>query len=112
MKELEAKRKALAAESEVYRQTLKLELQNLRLCALRARRKFSNLSSASRWLFLAAPLAGSFLTKRRPWPRLLATLVMAWQLGRKIPPLIGGFFSRPRIKEEPRGDDRVPAANV
>ena len=65
MNELEAKKKALVAESEVYRQTLKLEIQNLRLCAVRSRRKLSLLGASSSLLMLGAPLARSLLGRRR-----------------------------------------------
>jgi hypothetical protein len=41
MSDLEARKKLLVAESEVYRQTLKLDIQNVRLYSMRVQRKWS-----------------------------------------------------------------------
>ena len=110
VKALEAKRKALAAESEVYRQTLKLEIQNLRLCGLEAKRKAS-IFKALPLLSLAAPLAGSFLGKnRRSWSRLLSAAVVGWKIYLKVASVIGGFALTNRPGRRPQAQDPLAHA--
>jgi len=107
MNELEAKRKALAAESEVYRETLKLEFQTLLLCGLKARRKLT--------IFKALPflsLAGPLLVKPRTgWPRLLSVALLGWKIYRKLTSITGGLAS-PRKSAHPQPQDRSPAAHT
>jgi len=115
MNELEAKKKALVAESEVYRQTLKLEIQNLRLCAIRARRKLTLLEAASSLLMPGAPLAAGLLSPGRRSPsfmRYLKIAFMGWRLYRKAAPLIGTFFPGQKRTRESRAENRAPAANI
>src|SRR5438067_1581931 len=90
--ELQARKAALAAESEVYRQTLRLELQNLRLCALRARKKVSFFGSSAPWLLLTAPLLRSWISslfgrRRFGRARLLTRALMTWQMYRRLAPI-------------------------
>jgi len=114
MNELEARKKALVAESEVYRETLKLEIQNLRLSAIQARRKVSFLGTASSFLMLAAPLAGRLFSSERPHPfrRVLKAGFVGWRLYRKIGPLMGTLFPTRTRKPEPPSEHRTPAANI
>ena len=114
MNELEAKKKALVAESEVYRQTLKLEIQNLRLCAIRAQRKVSLFGVSSSFLMLAAPLAGSLFRSRRrhPLKRVLKAAFVGWRLYRKVGPLIGALFSTRNRRPKPRAEHGAPAADI
>src|SRR5258706_8238652 len=94
MNELEAKKKALVAESEVYRETLKLEIQNLRLSAIQARRKASFPGTVSSFFMLAAPLAGSLFSsgRQRPLSQVLKAAFMGWRFYRKVGPLISTLF--------------------
>jgi hypothetical protein len=65
MKELEARKRALIAEAEVYRETLKLQAQTLRIYALATQRKMFTPSPANPLLLLVAgPLLKWFLGKR------------------------------------------------
>src|SRR5215471_8600129 len=91
IEQIEAKKKALLAESEVYRQTLQLEIQNLRVYGQRTGSRFKHFSG----LFLVMPLlvsVTSMLSKkfrrgRRPgWRRLLSTALMGWRFYRKFGP--------------------------
>src|SRR5690349_1988911 len=116
VKELEAKRRALTAESEVYRQTLRLEIENLRLAAMRARRQMKSFQSVNPLLTLVAPMAASLLTKRRGRLRgLFTTALLGWQVYRKAASFFGGFAFRPRRhspKPASRGEERSPAAEI
>ena len=54
MRDLETRRKALAAEAEVYRQTIKLEIQNVRLYTRQTKRKYTTLRPGNPLLIAAA----------------------------------------------------------
>jgi hypothetical protein len=97
IKDLEARKRALAEESEVYRQTLRLEIQNLHLYRIQMQRKFSSLRPSNPLLMFAWPLAAS-LFRRRGLPkfRLATGALMAWNLFRRVRSLVPGLFSRPR----------------
>ncbi|SRR5258707_832718 len=113
VKQLEAKRRALTAESEVYRQTLKLEIENLRLSAIQARRKITSGTVNPSLVMLIAPLAGSLLTKRGGRLRgMVSTALLAWQVYRKAASIFGGFVFRPKQRTKSRGEERAPAAEI
>jgi hypothetical protein len=103
--EIQAKKRALVAESEVYRQTLTLEIQNLRLYGVRMQKRFALLRVANPLLILAGSLLGSrFFGKRavkapaaaprRKWSRMVGTALMGWRLFRQFQPLIQELVSR------------------
>jgi len=93
MNELEVRKRALAAEAEVYRETLKMELQNLRLYGWRAKEKLTALRKPNALLMLAVPLLGLLLRRRRSsWLRKAVLGGLSWQLAR-IVPLLAGLFS-------------------
>ena len=117
--ELQARKAALVAESEVYRQTLRLELQNLRLCVLRARKNASFFSSSAPWLLMSGPLIrawiGSLFGRRRfGRMRLLTTVLLGWQMYRKLAPIWQQFFGRRGFRAQPKRptDEKAPAANI
>lgn len=91
MKDTEARKRALVAENEVYRQTLTLEIQNLRLYSLRIQRKIALLRLANPLLQAAGSLFGTrFLSpgprrkRRGKWSRLLGASLMGWRLYRQF----------------------------
>src|SRR5262245_26258502 len=101
IKDLAARKQALLSESEVYRQTLKLELQNLQSCGQRFRRKFGLFNLSKQAVFLL-PLLSSIWAWRRsahrvaePRPRSKLDLVLA---GRRLccsfAPMLGGLMGR------------------
>ena len=102
MTELEARRKALALESDVYRETLKLHIQNLQLYGQRARQRFTSGPSNS-WLMLVAPLIGAFIGRRKlPKVRLVTGVIFAWKLLQKVRAVFPTIFKRrKRHQEEP-----------
>jgi hypothetical protein len=102
VKELEEKRRALAAESEVYRQTLTLEIQNLRLHAAHTKRRFSSLTTPNPLIMMILPFAKSFLvrsivrrTKNRfGLLRVAAGALFGWKVYRKFAPLLRDLLAR------------------
>jgi hypothetical protein len=113
VKELELRKKALAAESEVYRETLKLEARNLGLYARYAKLKLSNRSAINPLLMLAPALTGFLLRPRRPrkMPRMLATVLLGWQMYSKFAPLCRNMFQS-YLPRRFRGDQRIPTSNI
>jgi len=94
MNPLEIKKRALVAESEVFRETLKLELHNLKLYGARTRQKFSNFASPNKLLMLAAPFAGFlFRRKRSSLMRRFAMGLLSYQFTNRLLPLLSVLFS-------------------
>lgn len=114
MNEFETKKKALAAESEVYRQTLKLEIQNLRMCAIREQPKIDLLGASSSLWTLGAPIAGIFLGRGRRGPLIsfLQAAFTGWRWYRKVGPLIAACFPTQARRLQPDAENRAPSANI
>jgi hypothetical protein len=102
MKELEARRKALAQESDVYRESLKLQLQNLQLYGAHLRHRFSFLRPSNPLMMLIGPLIGGFLQSRRGSSKMgiFASLVFAWKLFRRVRELLPAFFARRKRRQK------------
>src|ERR1041385_2410394 len=99
MNELEAKKRALVAESEVYRETLKLELHNLQLYVARTRQKLRSFGKPNPLFMLAAPLVGALFRKRRgSWLRRVAMTFLGWQVSNRLMPFLSGLFGSPRAR--------------
>src|SRR6266404_5800097 len=103
VKDLEARKRALAAESEVYRQTLKFELHNLGLNLVHARRRFFKATAFSPLMMLGMPAIG-FLVRRmftRQSPienkqrsslaRFITKAAFGWRMYRKVAPFCRGM---------------------
>jgi len=108
VKELEARKRALAVESEVYRQTLQQELRNLGDYAVHARTRFSLVRAFNPLLILGMPAAGYFLRqffnrktkakaqKKSKFSRTLTTLIFGWRMYRKFAPVWRVLISQAR----------------
>ena len=89
VKDLQARKRALVNESEVYRQTLMLEVQQVRLQTGAIRRRLTTFTSP---LVFLAPLVGPLVTRVRHrvlfgkqpfgWRRVLLGAWTAWRLYR------------------------------
>jgi hypothetical protein len=121
VKQLEVRKAALAAESEIYRQTLKLELQNLRLHSLQTKQRFAALAShpLPDLLSLVAPLlglrfGGRISGARSPrWLRLATTLFAGWRAWHRLAPLLRGLFGRTTTEQDRAArEEKSPVPNV
>src|SRR2546423_8775456 len=118
MRDLETRRKALAAEAEVYRQTIKLEIQNVRLYTHQTKRKYTTLRPGNPLLIAAAPLLTALLRRTRPVRKLrfLSSALLAWQMFNRIAPLIPGVIAaikyRRQNRKEFRNEQQTPAATI
>jgi hypothetical protein len=99
VKELDRRIRALAAESEAYRQLLGLEVQNLRLQGNQFRQQVRRWTSHPLFRLLpllgglrseeASPLANLFGKQRRPgWARWISVALKGWRIYRRIQPVL------------------------
>lgn len=117
--ELEARKRALITESELCREALKADLENLRAYTDGIFKKIDRVRSFAPWLMLAAPVGIPLLklfTGRKtsnhhapapsPMKGRLATLMLGFRLYRQYAPMvrsvIGQFMSRRRAAAESR----------
>ncbi len=103
LSDLQARKRALVIESEVYRQTLMLEVQQVQVRARAVRRRLATFGSP---LFLLAPLIGPWLARARArvvqrvvfgkqpfgWRRLALGAWTAWRLYRQFSPIARNFL--------------------
>lgn len=102
IRESEARKRALVAESEVYRQTLTLEIQNLRLYGARWHRKLAVVRLANPLLLALGSLIASRRStrsttarkRRGKWSRVFGATLMGWRLYRQFGPILQALVSR------------------
>lgn len=109
IKDLKARKRALVAEAEVYRQTLSLEVHNLRLCGVRMRRQVTGWTSHP--LVKLAPLALGLLRFRRSRRSsgLLGAFragLLLWQTYRKLAPSLWQMVGNQMRRSASNGDAR------
>ena len=99
MSKFDAKKKLLAAESEAYRQLLKLEIQTLKVHATRAKRQFTSKASFVPLIMTGVPLLGVFFGRKRggsSFKKMSALALVAWKAFQRFSPM---FSRRPRGPE-------------
>jgi hypothetical protein len=113
VKDLAQRKRALAAESEAYRQLIRFDVKNLKFFSggikhrMRSASKTNYISS----LLLLLPLATRFLRRgRRPPLSLAAAALLAWRLYTKMSPQLMSFISAftASRKPSPPVRDREP----
>src|SRR5579859_6822271 len=122
--ELEARKKALVTESEICRETLKAEAENLRAYGVGFFKKIDRVRSFGPWLMLAAPMAiplvrlfgGRKATTSPPPPSpiksRLAMLMLGLRLYRQYGPLIRSFATQFLARRRPASESRARAAKI
>jgi len=103
MSKFETKKKLLVAESEVYRELLKMELQTFKVYTTRTKRRLTSVSAYLPLLSSGLPLLTAFFARKKgrssgPSLKRMASLVM---LGWKTYQRFGGFFSRTKYSMRP-----------
>jgi hypothetical protein len=124
MKDLEARKKLLVAESEVYRQTLRLDAQNLRLYSAHIQRKFATYAALKPAILLAAPLVSSWFSGKgkneEHKPKSFFSMAMSgFRMYKSLQPLLAslmaqyglGSFNR-AAQETGAREDEEPAATI
>jgi len=97
MSDIEARKRALVTQCEIYREALKADIHELQLYGASFFKKIDRLRSFGPWLMLAAPVVLSLLGMFRgksasPKPSKLkgrlATALMAFRIYRKYAPMV------------------------
>ena len=88
VEELAARKRLLAAESDLNRQALMLEFSHLRASAAKVEKVFRFGTSAYPIVLATAPLAGYFFaSKAGPVSKIFKSAVWGWQVVQKLRPL-------------------------
>lgn len=97
MSKLDAKKKLLAAESEAYRQLLKIEIQTLKVHAVRTKRHFTSASSYVPLIATGVPLLGILFGRKRgsSFQRMSALALFGWKTFQRFAPLFGRSRKNP-----------------
>jgi hypothetical protein len=122
IRDLEARKRALVTESEICRETLKAEVENLRLHGAAFLHKFDRVRSIGPWVLAAAPVAIPLLglltgrknkaPKRSPIKGGIATGLLAVRLYRRYGPLLRSLIAQLRARRRSAAEARSPAANI
>lgn len=121
MKTIQARKRELLAESEIYRQMLTLEIYNLRLYGTRLQRNLELWRLLSPLLLTAGSLFGlrsrggaPRRRQRGKWSRWIGALLMGWRLYRRYGPTVQTLLLRrpQRQTQAPEPAAPSPAANV
>ena len=100
MSEFENRKKLLIAEAAVYRETLKLEMQNLRIYGIKTKRKMTSFGGGNPLLAFGVPMLTSYLAKKRGARKWSALAFMGWQLYNRFGPALVSRFTVPRSTED------------
>lgn len=98
MNRFAARKKLLAAESEVYRQLLKMEMETFKVYAVRTKRRFTSLNSLLPLLMSSVPLAAGMFGKKRRFSlkKIFSLLFFGWKTYQRFSPMFrSGFSGKP-----------------
>jgi hypothetical protein len=82
--DLERRKKLLIAEAAVYRETLKLEGQNLRIYGIKTTRKLKSFGGGNPLLAFGVPMLASLVARKRKARRWGALGFIGWQLFNRL----------------------------
>jgi hypothetical protein len=92
MSKFETKKKLLAAESEVYRELLKLEFQTFKVYGKRAKRRLSAPATYLPLVLSGLPFLGTLFGRKRgsSIKRVGSLLLLGWKTYQRFAPMLGG----------------------
>jgi hypothetical protein len=104
--ELENRKKLLIAEAAVYRETLKLEMQNLRIYSIKAKRKLTSFGGGNPLLAFGVPMLTSLIARKRKARKWGALAFMGWQLFNRVGPgLVERFTTKRTVDRSVAAED-------
>jgi len=96
MSKFEARKKLLVAESEVYRELLKMELQTFKVYTTRTKRRLRSATSYLPFVMSGLPFITQFFGRRKArssrssLKRMTSLVMLGWKTYQRF----GGFFGR------------------
>ena len=108
MSELEKRKRLLIAECEVYRETLKLELQTFRIYGLYAKKRLKTFNTYTPMLLTALPLLRSLFVARKKtgsWKRMGTMAWLGLQLYQRFGPLLRNAILQVRRPEKTAAEE-------
>jgi len=102
MSKFEARKKMLVAESDVYRELLKMELQTFRVYAKRTKRRFTSASSYLPLVTSGLPLLATFFIGKKgksstSFKRMMSLAMLGWKTYQRF----GGHFRSSKSAMQP-----------
>jgi hypothetical protein len=101
MSKYDTRKKLLAAESEVYRQLLKLELQTFKVYGLQTKRRLTSFGTYVPLVMSSIPLVGGLFGRKRGFSlKGIGSLAfLGWKAYQRFAPLFGqGKFSKSKAE--------------
>lgn len=100
MNKFEQRKKLLVAESEVYRQLLKMELQTFKVYAVRTKKRLTSVSTLVPLAFSSLSIAGGMFGRKRRFSlkKMLSLLFFGWKTYQRFSPM---FSARSSGKSSP-----------
>jgi hypothetical protein len=91
MSKFAEKKKLLAAESEVYRQLLKLELQTFKVYGIRTKRRLTSFGNYVPLVMSSIPLVSGLFARKRGFSlkRISSLVFLGWKTYRRFSPAFG-----------------------
>jgi hypothetical protein len=91
MSKFEERKKLLVAESEVYRELLKLEFQTFKIYGLRAKRKLSSPASYLPLVMSGLPMLGNLFRRKRgsSFKKVVSLVFLGWKTYQRFAPIFG-----------------------
>lgn len=85
------KKKLLAAESEVYRQLLKLELQTFKVYGIRTKRRLTSFSNFMPFVMSSLPLVSGIFGRKGGFSlkKISSLVFLGWKTYQRFSPLFG-----------------------
>ena len=108
MSDLEKRKRLLVAECEVYRETLKLELQTYKIYGLYAKQRLKSFNTYTPLLVTGVPLIRALLAGRKKmsgWKGLGTLAFLGLQLYQRFGPLLRETFSQTRPPEKTAAEE-------
>lgn len=111
MSKLEERKKLLVAESEVYRELLKMELQTFKVYTARTRRRLSSATSYLPMVMSGLPfLANMFMQKKgkssgSPLKRIASLVMLGWKTYQRFSGVSDGTKSGPPAPEDTAAEE-------
>ncbi len=108
MSDLQKRKRLLIAECDVYRETLKLELQTFKIYGFYAKKRLKTFNTYMPFLLTAVPLLRSLFVARKKtgsWKRMGTIAWLGMQLYHRFGPIVREAFFQTRPPEKTAAEE-------